>query len=152
MWVFLLFLAVPLIEIGLFVQIGGTIGVWGTLAWVFVSAALGLFVLRRIGTVGAAALKRDMAAMGDPLSPLAHRALQVVGAMLLLLPGFLTDGFGLLLLVGPLRTLLIGLVARRVKTVKTGPQTATVIEGDWREVEEDEPAARREKPSGWTQH
>ena len=47
MWVFAAFLAVPLIEIGLFVTLGGVLGLWLTLAFVFGSTMLGVVVLRR---------------------------------------------------------------------------------------------------------
>lgn len=157
MWVFLAILAVPLIEIGLFVTLGGAIGLWPTLAWVILSAGLGLFVLRRVAAEGSLTLRQDMAAMGDPLSPLAQRAIVVIAGILLLLPGFLTDFLGLLLLLKPVRTLLIGLVARRMKIVpmpgaaRPG-QADDVIEGNWREVDDTSPPPRRDKPSGWTQH
>jgi UPF0716 protein FxsA len=153
MWIFLLVLAVPLIEIGLFVQLGGAIGLWPTLAWVLISAGIGIFVLRRVGTTGALTLKRDMAAMGDPLSPLAHRMMLVIAAALLLLPGFMTDAMGLVLLLKPVRTLIIRLLARRLKIVPMGGAArAEVIEGDWREVDDEDVPPRRDKPSGWTQH
>lgn len=157
MWVFLAILAVPLIEIGLFVTLGGAIGLWPTLAWVLLSAGLGLFVLRRVATDGVLTLRQDITAMGDPLSPLAQRAMLVMAGILLLLPGFLTDVLGLLLLLKPVRTLLIGLAARRMKIVPMRgsarpPKQTDVIEGDWREVDDASPAPRRDKPSGWTQH
>lgn len=158
MWIFLAILAVPLIEIGLFVTLGGAIGLWPTLASVLLSAGLGLIVLRRVATDGVVTLRQDMSAMGDdPLSPLAQRALLIVAALLLLLPGFLTDAFGLLLLLKPVRSLLIGLAARRMTTMtmhKNGRNAATpdVIDGDWREVDADEPPPTRDRPSGWTQH
>jgi UPF0716 protein FxsA len=53
----------------------------------------------------------------DPLSPIAHQALIGVAAVLLILPGFLTDALGLLFLVPPVRTLLIGVLARRMRAV-----------------------------------
>ncbi|MDP3261636.1 MAG: FxsA family protein [Tabrizicola sp.] len=157
MWVFLAILAVPLIEIGLFVTLGGAIGLWPTLAWVLLSAGLGLFVLRRVATEGVLTLRQDMTAMGDPLSPLAQRAMLMMAGILLLLPGFLTDFLGLLLLLKPVRTLLIGLAARRMKIVPMrGPtrpsQQSDVIEGDWREADDAPAPPRRDKPSGWTQH
>jgi UPF0716 protein FxsA len=156
MWVFLLILAIPLIEIGLFVQLGGAIGLWATLAWVLISAGIGVFILRRIGMQGAVTLRRDMADMRDPLSPLAHRAMLVLAAVLLLLPGFLTDAMGLLLLLKPVRSGLIALVARRVRVVTPrGPSRTTeteVIEGDWSEIVQKDDTPQKDKPSGWTQH
>lgn len=153
MWIFLLILAVPLIEIGLFVTVGGAIGLWPTLAWVLASAALGIFVLKRVALSGAVSLGRDMQEMRDPLSPLAHRVMLVMAAGLLLLPGFLTDGLGLVLLLRPVRLGVISLIARRIKVASTGTAAnAEVIEGDWVEVEADALPPRRDQPSGWTRH
>ena len=47
MWIFAAFLALPLIEIGLFVTLGGVLGLWLTLGFVLGSALLGGFILRR---------------------------------------------------------------------------------------------------------
>jgi UPF0716 protein FxsA len=156
MWVFLLFLAMPLIEIGLFVEIGGRIGLWATLLWVLAAAFLGVMLLRRIALKGAVTLRRDLAAFGNPVGPVAHQSMLAVAAMLLILPGFLSDAVGLLLLLRPVRTALIGLVARRLKIVPVGAASARaaeaeVIEGDWQEIEGEVPP-RRDPPSGWTRH
>jgi UPF0716 protein FxsA len=147
MWVLLAILAVPLIEIGLFVTIGGAIGLWPTLAWVVVSAALGLLVLKGIATTGAVSLSRDMHEMADPLSPLAHRVMVVMAAGLLLLPGFFTDAIGLLLLVAPIRTLFIKLIGKKLGRGAVVVQ-GEVIEGDWRETPAEGQQAK--PPSEWT--
>ena len=55
MWLFLAFLAVPLIEIALFIQVGGAIGLWPTLLVVVVTAILGTMLVR---TQGALALNQ----------------------------------------------------------------------------------------------
>ncbi len=137
MWILLIFIAIPLIEIALFVQIGGHIGVIGTLAEILFTAALGLVLMRlephRNAQDVRAALDRD----ASPASPLAHSALRLIGAVLLVLPGFLTDALGLLLLVPPLRMLILARLLLRIKTVQTRGQTqgqtrgAVIIEGDY---------------------
>ncbi|NJM84254.1 MAG: FxsA family protein [Tabrizicola sp.] len=153
MWLILSFLAIPLIEIGLFVQIGGAIGVWATLAWVLVSAAIGMLILRGIGIATALTLRQDIGRMRDPVSPLAHRAIMALAAMLLVLPGFFTDAMGLLLLVPPVRSALIAFVASRVRIIRTGPTAqGDVIEGDWQEAPDDQKPDRSLPPSGWTRH
>lgn len=153
MWLFLAILAVPFIEIALFVVIGGVIGVWATLAWVGVSALLGFAVLRSLGLEGAVSLRRDMQQMRDPLAPLAHRAVQVLAAMLLMLPGFLTDAIGLVLLIPPIRIAVIALVASRVHIVTPqGGGQADIIEGEWEDLSPDQAPKPRDRPSGWTQH
>ncbi len=153
MWLFLAILAVPLVEIGLFVTLGGAIGLWPTLAWVLVSAALGIFVLKRVALAGSVSLSRDMKEMRDPLSPLAHRVMLVMAGGLLLLPGFFTDALGLLLLLKPGRLGMIALIARRIRVGPAGSvRPADVIEGDWSEADDDDLPPRRDQASGWTRH
>ncbi len=152
MWVFLAILSVPLLEIGLFVQLGGAIGLWPTLAWVILSAAIGIMVLKRVSMTGSITLSRDMHEISDPLSPLAHRAMIVMAAALLILPGFFTDTIGLLLLIPPVRTVLIKLVARRLRKAGTVNTQTTIIEGEWQEVDPDAPPKPGNPPSEWTRH
>lgn len=177
MWVFLAFLAWPLIEIGLFVEIGGAIGLWPTLAWVLLSAALGVLVLRRQGQDAAMQLRGGMRGI-DPLSPLVHGVLTGLAGVLLILPGFLTDAIGLLLLLPPVRLALIGLLARRVRMRTTAgsgfasghiwpehgrdPRQPAVLEGEYHEIDPESDTGARDdgppgidgsrRPSGWTRH
>ena len=62
MWIFLAFLAVPLIEIGLFIQVGGLIGLWPTLAIVVLTAVIGTALVRSQGARAMNDLRRAMAA------------------------------------------------------------------------------------------
>lgn len=153
MWLLLAILAVPLIEIGLFIQIGGLIGMWPTIAWVILSAALGIIVLKGVASLGPVSLSRDMHELQDPLSPLAHRVMVAFGGGLLLLPGFLTDALGLLLLIPPVRQVIIRLIGRRIRGNGRTTVHTTVIEGEWQEVKPgDTPPAADRPPSEWTRH
>ncbi|NHB76001.1 FxsA family protein [Rhodobacter calidifons] len=123
MAIILAILALPLVEIALFVTLGARLGLWLTLAWVLLTAMGGMLILRRLAASGMA-VRREEFVEGfrgrmaeDPLSPVVDQALIAVAAMLLILPGFFTDALGLLLLVPPLRRLGIGLMARRVRGV-----------------------------------
>lgn len=166
----LIFVVLPLIEITLFVTIGGAIGLWATLAVVIGTAILGSWLLRRQGAMAVADVQRAFDEARDPAAPLAHRALIVVAGVLLIAPGFFTDTLGLLLLLPPVRTLLLRTAGRRV-TVNAGvagsrtePEPhrygrGVVIDGDY--VEAPEPETHRSepgraggaprRPSGWTQ-
>lgn len=139
MWVFLAILAIPLIEIALFVTVGGAIGLWGTLAFVVLSAVLGIIVLKGVAMTGAVSLSPDMEEMRDPLSPLAHRVMLVIAGGMLLLPGFLTSAVGFLLLIPPLRQMIITLISKRFHAAG-GMVQSTVIEGDWRDVTPESPS------------
>ena len=107
MWFLLALIVLPLVEIALFVQIGGAIGLWPTLGIVIATGLGGVVLLRteRYRTLAdvQTAIARDSTAAG----PLAHAALRVIGGALLVLPGFLSDLLGALLLIPPLRALVL---------------------------------------------
>lgn len=152
MWVFIAILAIPLIEIGLFIQLGGAIGLWLTLAWVIVSAALGIVVLKGIASLGAVSLSRSLPELNDPHSPLAHRVMVAIAGGLLVLPGFLTDAIGILLLVPPTRLLIIKLISRRLRAVQSSSVHAQIIEGEWQEASPQKPGGPENPASKWSGH
>ncbi len=123
MWIILGVLALPLVEIALFVTLGAALGLWLTLAWVLLTGVVGVMLLKSLSISGAVRGRRDLVEgfrgrlAENPLSPIAHQALIGVAGVLLILPGFFTDTLGLLLLVPPVRTLMIRLMARRVRGV-----------------------------------
>ena len=96
---FLLFLIVPLIEIGLFIAIGGVIGLWPTLLGVVVTALIGSAVLRVQGLSLLAEIQRLMNAGRMPAQQLVEGVLLAVAGALLLTPGYFTDAVGFVLLV-----------------------------------------------------
>lgn len=112
-WMFLL---LPIIEIALFVVIGGEIGVSATLLWVILSAVIGIALLRHEGREAALDIQQSLQQMRDPARPIGDRTLKMLGSFLLILPGFLTDFLGILLLIPPLRHLLMRQVAARSHT------------------------------------
>lgn len=123
MWIILGILALPLVEIALFVTLGGWLGLWLTLAWVLLTGVMGVLILRSLAMSGAIRGRQDFVEgfrgrmAEDPLSPIAHQALIGVAAVLLILPGFFTDALGLLLLLRPVRGLIIRVLASRVRGV-----------------------------------
>lgn len=146
----------PLIEIALFVTVGGWLGLWLTLAVVLGTAVAGIMLMRWRGLRAVADLRKQVKDMGNPLSLVADQAIFMLAGMLLILPGFLTDFFGLLLLVPPIRLALIAVAARRVVVNPNNPTRQRpdsshddVIDGDYTQVEPERDALRR--PSGWTQ-
>jgi UPF0716 protein FxsA len=135
MWLKLAFLAVPLVEIALYVVIGGAIGLWPTLAWVVLSAVLGIFILKRASRFGNITFGGSMQALGKPKSQPARRVMQILAGVMLILPGFLTDTIGLLLLFPPIQLVIIGLLASKIAAYGQSRPQGMTVEGDWREVE-----------------
>ncbi len=118
MWIVLGLLALPLVEIGLFVTLGAELGLWLTLAWVLLTGMLGVILLKGLALAGRDTLRQGLQdGLHDPLSPLARRALIGVAAVLLILPGFFTDALGLLLLLPPVRALIIRVLGNRMRGV-----------------------------------
>src|SRR5210317_20375 len=124
MWLFIAFLAIPLIEITLFIQIGGAIGLGWTLATVVLTAILGTILVRNQGALALGQVKSSFNDMRDPTEPLAHGAMILFSGALLLTPGFFTDAIGFLLLVPAVRASAFRAIKARinVQTFNTGPQ------------------------------
>ena len=115
MYLFLAFLLVPIIEIALFIQVGGLIGLWPTLAIVVVTAVAGTWLVRTQGRLALARLAQSFNELRDPTEPLAHGAMILLAGVLLLTPGFFTDAVGLALMVPKVRTWVLKYLSTRVQ-------------------------------------
>jgi UPF0716 protein FxsA len=109
LFLILLFIVVPIVEIYVIVQVGELIGVWPTLGLLLADALLGSWLLRHQGRGAWRRFNRALAERRFPGKEVADGALILVGATLLLAPGFVTDIFGAILLIPPTRA-----IARRL--------------------------------------
>jgi UPF0716 protein FxsA len=164
MVLFLAFLMVPIVEIALFIQIGGLIGLWPTLAIVVLTAALGTFLVRTQGMLAMGQLQRAFSELDDPTEPLAHGAMILVAGALLLTPGFFPDAVGFALLMPPVRMAVFRYLKSKVKVAHfemgaqqtrsyqnpgRHPGGGDVIDGEFTEVTpKRDPNA---PPSGWVE-
>ena len=152
---FLLFLIVPLIEIALFIQVGGIIGLWYTLLIVVLTAILGTYLVRSQGLAVLNQLRGSFEELRDPTEPLAHGAMVLFSGALLLTPGFFTDTVGFALMVPAVRSAVFRYFRSRinVQSVQFGSkspprQDETIIDADYEDLDDPGP----KKPSGWTRH
>ena len=151
MRLFLLFLLIPLIEIALFIQVGGLIGLWPTLATVIATAVAGTILIRSQGAAVMMQLRETMGEMRDPTEPLAHGAMVLFAGALLLTPGFFTDFVGLSLMIPGVRVRIFNFIRQRIVVERfeygsgTRPQD-DVIDAEYQDL--DKPS----EPSGWTRH
>lgn len=90
------FLLVPIVEIYVILQVGHLIGAWPTVALLIAESVLGAWIVRREGRRAWRALTRTFREGGLPDRELADAALVLVGGVLLLTPGFVTDVLGFL--------------------------------------------------------
>ena len=129
-----LLVALPILEVWLLIQVGQQIGVWPTLAILVVEALLGAWLMRHEGTRAWKALNDAFTSGKVPTGELADAALILVGGVLLMMPGFVTDIFGFLFLLPftrPFaRKVIAFFVARRMS--RLGVPVATGSDGPGR--------------------
>ena len=121
-----LFIVVPLIEIYVIIQVGQAIGPWWTILLLILDSILGSWLIRHEGARAWRALREALDSGRMPAKELADGALILIGGTLMLAPGFVTDAFGVLMILPvtrPLfRRLLTGVVASRLVVLgPTGP-------------------------------
>ena len=157
------FIGVPIVEIAVFIEVGGVLGLWPTLGLVVLTAVLGTWQLRAQGLATLMRAREQVERGALPTRELFDGACLLVAGALLLTPGFVTDAAGFLLFFPPVRDLLLGLLARHVQTrmqtrvfvdgeeVSTGGPDGPVIDGEYRDVTEPARPAnprRRTGPDG----
>ncbi len=141
----LIFLAFPLIEIFGLASVARVYGPGPVLAWVLASAVLGGFLLRAAGWATLKGIQESMRNGEAPLADMLSGAAMSLAAVLLILPGFITDALGLLLLIGPLRRFAAAAFSRR--SAPAAPRGgSTVIEGEFSVVADPPPAPSAEIP------
>jgi UPF0716 protein FxsA len=111
----LLFILVPIAELYVIIKIGGAIGTLPTLALLVADALLGFFLLRQQGRAAWVRFNRALAENRLPHKEVFDGVLIVFGGALLLTPGFITDAFGLVLLIPPTRALVRAFAMRMVR-------------------------------------
>lgn len=145
-WAFLLAVMVaPMVEIALFIRVAQTTGFIAALLMLAASGAVGLILLRAQG-VRMALRTRAAVARGEvPLAEAFDGLCLTLAGLLLLLPGFGSDLFAVLLLLAPVRAGLRRWLGARLAGAghAAGP---TVIEGEYRVVDEQTPPDGRFPP------
>ena len=166
MWLFFIFISIPLIEIILFVQLGSLIGLWLTLLTVLITAIIGTIMVRAQGLAAVSRLQSSFSRLENPSEPLANGAMILISGALLLTPGFLTDAIGFAFLIPAVRLNVyrymrnkfsvqqfhMGTRSRPLSTDHSPyrhDEAHDILNGDYEDVT---PKASETKPSGWTKH
>ncbi|MFT6303609.1 MAG: UPF0716 protein FxsA [Granulosicoccus sp.] len=109
----ILFIAMPIIEIAVLLRVGDSLGWLLTLGIVVFTAFLGAAMLRQQGLATLNKARQRMSSGEMPAEQLLEGILLMVGGVLLLTPGFVTDAFGFACLVPWTRQWLVGRIAAR---------------------------------------
>ncbi len=141
-WLLLALLALPVMELAAFVAVAAQIGVLAALVLIGATSFAGVLILRH---AGGSHIARMRVALGEggftALQADSSGSLILIAGILLLIPGFITDALGLLLLLAPLRQglsaeLRRGTPARADGVVDLPPE-------EWRRVPDPELPDRR---------
>lgn len=165
---FWLFLLLPILEIFVLIEVGGEIGALATIALIILTAVIGSAMVRRQGLAAWRDMQASLAGMEDPSRPMAHGAMIFLAGILLIVPGFVTDAMGVLLLLPFVRDRVLARMEKRIVAAgRFGPRAPAssaggrVIDAEFVVVDDEvfdgqtnlPPSGDngpRRPPSGWT--
>ena len=126
---------IPILEIFLFIKIGGQIGAFNTISLIFITAIIGVFYARYEGLNTLRTGLNQLIKNELPAYEMISGAAIAFAAILLIIPGFATDLIGFLLIFPLTRKLVFG---KFVKDFKGGTKTRKpYIEGEFEDIDED---------------
>ena len=129
----ILIVAIPLIEIYLFIKIGSYIGAFNTISLIILTAIVGIWYARYEGFNTLKSGISQLMKNELPLYEMISGAALAFAAILLILPGFATDVFGLLLIFPVTRKLFFGKISEKYSKNKS---KKNVIEGEYEDMDE----------------
>ena len=152
MWLLLLFILIPLLEIWLFILLGGFIGIYPTLFIILLTAILGTFLVKTQGVNVLKEIQSKFNELENPTEPIVHGAMILFAGALLLTPGFFTDTVGFLLLLPKVRRAAFFWLRNKVNLVKySSPESSGRDKNKYSDIEvTDYKEVEPEEKSPWT--
>jgi UPF0716 protein FxsA len=157
-------LGLPILDIATLVEAGRWIGAWPTIGMVLLSATIGVMLVRAQGLAILTQARATLNQGAFPAREVFDGACALIGGALLVLPGFISDVLGLMLLLPPARSLLRRLISREIRrsgrfaiwTVERQPTredgTGPVIEGEFETIQPAGPPKRGQPEDDDAQH
>ena len=131
--VILLIIGIPLIEIYLMIKVGGIIGAFNTIFLIFFTAVTGIFFARLEGFRALRSGFQQLVKNEIPINEIISGAALAFAALLLIIPGFLTDFIGFLLIIPYTRKILIKNISSKYKN----KINENIVEGDYEETKQE---------------
>ena len=132
----LFIIGIPLIEIYLMIKVGGVIGAFNTIFLIFFTAITGIYFAKLAGMNAIRSGFGQLIKNELPIYEIISGAALALAALLLIIPGFLTDLIGFLLIIPFTRKFFISLISFKLKTKKNNDDE-NIIEGDIEDVNKD---------------
>ena len=108
--IFLLFIFIPLIEVIIFISIGSSIGILNTVTIIFVTALVGIYLVRRQGISLLFNAQKNLSQGIMPAEEIKGGIFLLISGLLLITPGFFTDFIGFAMFLKPIQNF-VGLKA-----------------------------------------
>ena len=135
--VILFIIGIPLIEIYLMIKVGGVIGAFNTIFLIFFTAITGVYFAKLAGLNTMRSGFNQLIKNEIPIYEIISGAALAFAALLLIIPGFLTDLIGFLLIIPLTRKFFISLISFKLTTKKNN-NDKNIIEGDVEDVNKDQ--------------
>ena len=133
--VILFIIGIPLIEIYLMIKVGSVIGAFNTIFLIFFTAVAGIFFARLEGFRALRSGFQQLVKNEIPIYEIISGAALAFAALLLIIPGFLTDLLGFLLIIPITRKILIKNISSKYKNKNNVSEN--IVEGDYEETKKD---------------
>jgi len=127
----LIILSIPIIEIYLFIKIGSQIGAFNTISLIFITAIIGIYYARYEGLNTLRSALTQIVKNEIPLYEIISGATLAIAALLMILPGFLTDLIGIIIIFPWTRKLLF----KNIK-LKKNQNKKNFIEGEYEDIDD----------------
>ena len=134
--VILFIISIPLIEIYLMIKVGGLIGAFNTIFLIFFTAITGVYFARLAGLNTIRSGFNQLIKNEIPIYEIISGAALAFAALLLIIPGFLTDLIGFLLIIPVTRKLFISTISSKLRNKKVN-NNKDIIEGSIDETQQD---------------
>ena len=127
---------VPIMEIYLFIKIGGQIGAFNTILLIIITAITGIIYARYEGLNTLRSAYSQIIKQETPTYEIISGAAIAFAALLLIIPGFATDIIGFLIILPVTRKLILGKVSTKIK--KRESDKNNIIDGEFEDIEDDD--------------
>ncbi len=132
--ILLLIILIPIIEIYLFIEIGGQIGAFNTISLIFITAFIGILYARYEGFNTLKSGMSQLLKNEVPIYEMISGAVLAFASILLIVPGFATDLIGLLLIFPLTRKIFFGKFNKKYKNQKYKKED--FIEGESEDIDD----------------
>ena len=134
--VLLTIILIPIIEIYLFIKIGSQIGAFNTISLIFITAVIGVVYARYEGLNTLRSGFSQLIRKELPAYEIISGAAIAFAALLLIIPGFISDIFGFLLIFPITRRIIFKSISKKIQDKKT--KNNNFIDGEYEDIEEDD--------------